>query len=130
MPLSVLCSLGLMLQLMSSLMHFVALVTPAWVQRGVFVPAFSAGGGGGSGEGEGSNNGTVSGYSASDNSGAPDFVRVRLGLWGWCQQFRMVSPSCQEPGRLCVCVCVCVCVCAYVCACVNVCACVCTCVRV
>ncbi|KAK7113001.1 uncharacterized protein [Littorina saxatilis] len=98
MPLTVLCSLALMLQLMSGLLHFVSLVTSAWVQVGVFVPVQTgptpptAARAGGRGAGNG-----------SDPLPSPDsveFVKVRLGLWEWCQQFQEVTPNCQTPGFL------------------------------
>lgn len=91
MALSVLCSLGLMLQLMATLLHIVSIATPGWVQFGVFVPART----------RPNNNSTVPvGRAPVPYYGPRKFVQLRLGLWDWCEQFDEVSAECQEPEFL------------------------------
>lgn len=103
MHLSVLSSLALMLVLMSTLLHLVAMFTRGWVRVGIMLPATYT-----------RPDATYLEHtqaldkvpaSSSDwlapeaHGGHAHFLLLRLWMWTWCQDLQQLSPpQCQTPG--------------------------------
>lgn len=101
MALKMLGSLALMLQLVASALHLVSLATPAWIQVSVDLPPFDPKAESGHNESSSNHNDTYAvSLVATENVYRGGYLRIRLGVLEWCQQFRLLSSTCHESDFL------------------------------